>query len=167
MIGLTVLSVLATACGTRQSHDDVMAAVRGGAAVGQQSSSSLGISGTTGSAPADGLPSSGPAAAGAAVPGGRQSTPGSVASGPAATGGSGGPRVLGTGDHTPLVIGEVGTFSGLVGANGVPLRAALRAWVQATNAAGGVLGHPVQLISIDDQGNTSKAQAAVRRLVEE
>ena len=168
VIAVTALSVLTAACGTRQSHDQVVSALRGGAVTGDQSGTSLNSGSTPGSGAAGAIAPSGAATGPAAGGTGSTTLKGSAGqAGPAAAASSGPQAASKSGDHTPLLIGEVGTFSGIVGAAGVPNRAALRAWVQATNASGGLLGHQVQLISIDDQGNTSKAQAAVRRLVEE
>lgn len=65
---------------------------------------------------------------------------------------------------TPLVIGTIGNFSGPGGEPGH--LAGLQAWVAATNAGGGIGGHPVKLIVQDDLGDATKSQAMVRQLVE-
>jgi branched-chain amino acid transport system substrate-binding protein len=66
----------------------------------------------------------------------------------------------------PLVIGSVGTWSGLVGQNVVGGLNALQAWVAATNAAGGLGGHPVKLVVADDGTDPSRHRALVQELVE-
>jgi ABC-type branched-subunit amino acid transport system substrate-binding protein len=65
-----------------------------------------------------------------------------------------------------VVIGQVGGFSGIVGAN---VQGAIRAsyvWVKDVNARGGLGCHPVQFIQKDDGGNPAQAQADVQDLVE-
>ncbi|HYH48030.1 MAG TPA: ABC transporter substrate-binding protein [Acidimicrobiia bacterium] len=66
----------------------------------------------------------------------------------------------------PLVIGSVGTWSGLVGQNVVGGLHALQAWVAATNAAGGVNGHQVRLVTADDGTDPARHRALVQELVE-
>jgi branched-chain amino acid transport system substrate-binding protein len=42
-----------------------------------------------------------------------------------------------------------------------------RAWVNDVNARGGLAGHPVELVAVDDRGDPSTALALARRLVEQ
>jgi branched-chain amino acid transport system substrate-binding protein len=162
---LVALSVGATACGTRQTHEQVMVAARGGAAtsqaVGTAPDGSVPSTGAAGSGSVPGQTGSAAAQAGAAVAPGNAS-PGRVV-GPSAAPVNAGS----TADHTPVLIGQIGDFSGIVGVAGQPMRAALAVWVKDINSRGGLAGHPVKLISLDTQGNSSKAQAAVRSLVED
>jgi branched-chain amino acid transport system substrate-binding protein len=65
-----------------------------------------------------------------------------------------------------LVIGSVGTWSGLVGQNVVGGLNALQAWVAATNAAGGLGGHQVKLVVADDGTDPARHRALVQELVE-
>jgi branched-chain amino acid transport system substrate-binding protein len=63
-----------------------------------------------------------------------------------------------------LVIGTVGNFSG---PSSQPEHlAGLQAWVDSANASGGVKGHQIKLIVMDDQGDATKSQADVRQLVQ-
>ena len=66
----------------------------------------------------------------------------------------------------PLVIGSVGTWSGLVGQNVVGGLHAVQAWVAATNAAGGLNGHQVRLVTADDGTDPARHRALVQELVE-
>ena len=158
---LAVVCILTAACGTRQSHEDVVRAA-GGGALSTAASGAAPLGGGPADAPGTTPPASGQAAAGP--------QPGSAA-GVVPRGGQGAPstavRTADGGDHTPVLIGQVGDFSGIVGVAGQPMRSALAVWVKAVNAQGGVAGHPVKLISIDTQGNSAKAQSAVRSLVED
>jgi branched-chain amino acid transport system substrate-binding protein len=65
----------------------------------------------------------------------------------------------------PVVIGQVGSFSGIAGAN---FPGALRTgavWVAWMNANGGLGCHPIRLFQVDDASNPAQSQAAVERLV--
>lgn len=66
----------------------------------------------------------------------------------------------------PLVIGSVGTWSGLVGQNVIGGLHALQAWVASTNAAGGLNGHPLRLVTADDGTDPARHRALVQELVE-
>jgi ABC-type branched-subunit amino acid transport system substrate-binding protein len=67
----------------------------------------------------------------------------------------------------PIVIGQVGTWSGLVGASVGQARPALQLWARYMNDHGGVACHPIQLRSLDDQSNPSSAAAAARTLIQD
>jgi branched-chain amino acid transport system substrate-binding protein len=55
--------------------------------------------------------------------------------------------------------GPLGTISG-------PAPPAIRAWVADVNSRGGLGGHPVRVIMVDDGGDPARAQSAVRQMVE-
>jgi branched-chain amino acid transport system substrate-binding protein len=65
-----------------------------------------------------------------------------------------------------LVIGSVGTWSGIVGQNVVGGLNALRSWVASTNAAGGLGGHQVRLEVADDGTDPARHRALVQEFVE-
>ena len=67
----------------------------------------------------------------------------------------------------PIVLGSVGTESGLLGGALAPALAAARAWVGDVNARGGIGGRPVRVIFGDDGGNPNQALSLVRRMVEQ
>jgi branched-chain amino acid transport system substrate-binding protein len=66
----------------------------------------------------------------------------------------------------PLVIGSVGTWSGIVGQNVVGGLNALRSWVASVNAGGGLGGHPVRLEVADDGTDPARHRALVQEFVE-
>jgi ABC-type branched-subunit amino acid transport system substrate-binding protein len=66
----------------------------------------------------------------------------------------------------PVTIGQVGTFSGLVGANFAGATRTAYVWVDYMNAHGGLGCHPIRFVQIDDQSNPALSQAGVERLVE-
>ncbi|HEX3827841.1 MAG TPA: ABC transporter substrate-binding protein [Sporichthyaceae bacterium] len=67
----------------------------------------------------------------------------------------------------PVAIGQVGTFSGLAGTVTAPIRAALAVWAKDVNARGGLACHPVAVWSDDDGGDPARAAAEVQELVAE
>jgi branched-chain amino acid transport system substrate-binding protein len=68
---------------------------------------------------------------------------------------------------SPIVIGNVSTLSGP--STGGPVGSilpTLKAWVAYENANGGIKGHPIKLVSMDDGGNSAKGVADVQNLVQ-
>jgi branched-chain amino acid transport system substrate-binding protein len=72
-----------------------------------------------------------------------------------------------SGVKAPIVIGTVGTQSGLVGSSVVEGVRAVQAWAAYANARGGVNCHPVKYVIYDDGGDPSRNQASAQRLVEQ
>jgi branched-chain amino acid transport system substrate-binding protein len=68
--------------------------------------------------------------------------------------------------HTPIVIGNVGQYSGYSSDVVLSTKYALEAWAQTVNASGGISGHPIVLDVEDDQTDASKSALAVKKLVE-
>src|SRR3954469_18208973 len=162
----TAVVMLSAACGTRMSHDAIVAANRGG--VAGASAGQPGAAGPTGSG------ATAPGAAGA-LPGGSASAgpvgavPGAPGSGSGTTSGSGGGSTSGAGAQPtaqPLVIGSVGDYSGIAGASEKDGPKALQVWAAWVNDHGGVNGHPVKVYVVDDGMDPQRYQAAVKDLVE-
>ncbi len=65
------------------------------------------------------------------------------------------------------VIGNIGTYSGPVSGDYGSDRQVLTAWQDATNAAGGINGHHVKVIALDDQGNPTVALQDAQELVQQ
>jgi branched-chain amino acid transport system substrate-binding protein len=65
------------------------------------------------------------------------------------------------------VFGSFGIESGVLAATTGSAPPGIRAWVADVNARGGLNGHRVRVIMADDGGDTAKAQAIVRKLVEQ
>ncbi|MBW3664691.1 MAG: ABC transporter substrate-binding protein [Actinobacteria bacterium] len=70
-------------------------------------------------------------------------------------------------EKPPLIIGSVGPLTGLVGATLKPGVDGLRAWVAHINSKGGLNGHPVELIAVDDQADPARHRTLVQELVDE
>lgn len=64
----------------------------------------------------------------------------------------------------PWVIATVGTLSGSQGSEYGGCSVAMQAWAKTVNAAGGINGHPVDLIVKDDQGSGPIALSQVQAL---
>lgn len=172
----TALLMSTAACGSRASDTEIAAALRDPAAV----------STTTGTAPA---PDAGVAldTPQASVPGAPVVEPGTSATSPdvaapaptstkAAAGGpkaqapaSGGQQpaaVSGPATKSPVNVGSIGPFSGVIGAIASAAPKTLSAWAAYKNANGGLNGHPVRVIVGDDQGDPGTALTLVKRMVE-
>ncbi|MEY2477046.1 MAG: branched-chain amino acid transport system substrate-binding protein [Actinomycetota bacterium] len=158
-----VLAALMTiaACGTRVPHPGLDASGRQTDNV--NADATTGDDATVGDAAA-GTDTAGGAAAGAAAgssSGGATATrPGGAASG--ATGGAAGATAA-SGD--PIIIGAVGTRSGIVGSALAKSFRGLNVWQRWVNANGGLAGRPVRIVQADDGGDPGKHAAAVRRLI--
>lgn len=120
-------------------------------------------------------------AAGALAQGTTTAGPGvSAGSNGSSTSGDGGTGDGGTGDgrsgtssgssreagKAPIVLGMVGSFSGVLGAHYSPSRDAAAAWAKQVNARGGIDGHPVKLLIADNDNSAGNDVAHVRRLIE-
>lgn len=64
-------------------------------------------------------------------------------------------------------IGNITAENGVLGDAFAPAVRGLRAWVQATNAAGGIGGRAIELFTCDDREDRSRALECARRLVEQ
>src|ERR1700722_20291437 len=70
---------------------------------------------------------------------------------------------------TTLSIGTIETETGAAGQSGRVTVAIdiLNAWVKATNAQGGILGHPVKLIALNDNDDPALAKSDLTELVQQ
>ena len=158
------LTVLAAGCGSRVSHQAIVKAARGAVTNGSRSSSggsaqALGGSGTGSTSNASATTTTlGSASSGTVAPGGTGGTStgagavaqGNVAGAPAATAPSA--------TESTINIGNVGSYSGLIGAIFAGGQQSLEVWADYTNAHGGLNGHPVHIYSEDDGGDPSTNQ---------
>jgi branched-chain amino acid transport system substrate-binding protein len=67
----------------------------------------------------------------------------------------------------PIVVGVLGSFSGVASGSTADAKILAQDWVSATNAAGGINGHPVKAIILDDQNSASIALANATQLVQQ
>jgi branched-chain amino acid transport system substrate-binding protein len=65
------------------------------------------------------------------------------------------------------VIGSIGSYTGPFASSLGPTQQTIDAWAKWVNANGGISGHKVKLININDQGNPATSNASVRQLVEQ
>jgi branched-chain amino acid transport system substrate-binding protein len=80
--------------------------------------------------------------------------------------GSAGGASGGSSSPSGIPVGVIGSFTGTQAASTAPARPAIEAWAASANAAGGLDGHKVNLIVMDDGGVASTALADVRQLIE-
>lgn len=163
--------LLVAACGTRVDRDTIARAAAGsGAAAGPggeeyqlgdggipEAGAGKKAGGSRAGVPGAGTgngPAAGPAQAG-----------GPSGTGPGATAGPGGQGRAASG--APLVIGTVGAYSGPGGTALAQGARALQVWGAQVNANGGVNGHPVKVIVMDDAGDAAKARALMKELVDD
>src|SRR5579864_2907791 len=162
-LACVLVAALGTACGSRRSHAALLAAAQGSGGGSAVAAGSEGVGAADVGTGADqGTAASAAATSGSAAATGR----GAVASHDAATASgvaAGGPAAKGA----PIVIGSVGTQSGIVGASISDGTRALQAWASGINAQGGIKGHPVQVIVGDDGGDPSRHQQLIQQFVEE
>ena len=172
----------ATACGTRRSEDDLAAAA---GAVATPAAAGADGSAITAEPEPGADAAAGPTAAGsdaaiagdtvdAASPGDAEGeaspaagAPDASPGGPAPAGAPGAGPAVATAEKKGLVIGSVGSISGLVGAALKPGVEGLQVWVKWINSKGGLNGHPVRLIVADDQGDPARHRSLVQQLVEQ
>ena len=76
---------------------------------------------------------------------------------------SGGP--VSSAPGSVISLGNVGTYSGVVGATFEGAQQTIEAWAAYTNAHGGLSGHPVKVITADDGGDPSTSQSLVEQMV--
>jgi branched-chain amino acid transport system substrate-binding protein len=165
------VALLLTGCGSRVSHEAIVAAARGvvsgstkggantplvsgtgstsptQAAAGSAGSTASGVHGSSGA---------GTAASGATTGGAAATAPG--AAGTAAHGSS-------AASSSTIYLGNVGTYSGVIGAIFTGAQQAIQVWAAYTNAHGGLNGHPVKVVSADDGGDPSTSQTEVQQMV--
>lgn len=95
--------------------------------------------------------------------------PSDVTAGPATPGAPtpGQPSAGPTGAMGEVRLGSIGAGSGPIGAAMRSFVDGAKAWVSDVNSRGGVNGHPVRLLVVDDGGDPSAALALAKRLVEQ
>ncbi|MEY2432561.1 MAG: branched-chain amino acid transport system substrate-binding protein [Acidimicrobiaceae bacterium] len=160
-------ALLVTACGSRRSDAELLALARGADSTGTEpgGTSVVGVGGASGSTSIGGAGVTGPGA----IPGQSPDVVGRGAAGQGDPAASDDAAVAAPCPHqlSPIIIGSVGEYSGILGAVLKPGMQAVQAWAASVNADGGLKCHPVQYIVADDGGDPSTHQALVRRLVEE
>lgn len=100
------------------------------------------------------------------VTGCSSSSSGGAKANPPASTGTGSSSPSGSATGTPIVIGNIGSYSGPTSSNSGGYRAALNVWKDYINANGGINGHPVVIKSVDDAGDPTKALTLVKGLVQ-
>ncbi|HEY1635756.1 MAG TPA: ABC transporter substrate-binding protein [Acidimicrobiales bacterium] len=166
-IGATVVALMLSACGTRLPNAAFLQAQRGSGTSGDLSAGDQGTTAANGSAGTAGT-QGGP---GASTGGGTGGAGAAAGGGAGGGGGAGAPgNTASDVGVTPnsITIGNVTATGGSFGpeAFGVSLNG-LKAWVQATNAKGGINGRKINLDTCDDAEDGSQNLACTTKLVEQ
>jgi branched-chain amino acid transport system substrate-binding protein len=80
---------------------------------------------------------------------------------------SGTPGASTSAKGTPIVVGALGSFTGVASGSTADAKTLAQDWVSATNASGGINGHPVKAIILDDQNSASTSLANATQLVQQ
>jgi branched-chain amino acid transport system substrate-binding protein len=70
-------------------------------------------------------------------------------------------------DKAPYVLGVAAATSGPISTSVGPIGPTLQAWGKWTNAHGGIDGHPVKVVSMDDGGNPANGLSDVKQMVQQ
>jgi branched-chain amino acid transport system substrate-binding protein len=65
------------------------------------------------------------------------------------------------------VIGNIGNYSGPYAPDSVGARDAMQAWEEYTNSHGGINGHPVKVVIMDDQTSSSVALTDLKQMIQQ
>jgi branched-chain amino acid transport system substrate-binding protein len=79
----------------------------------------------------------------------------------------GSPAPAPAGANAPIILGSIGSDSGVLGQILAPVLMGAKAWLGDVNARGGVNGHPVKVIFADDGGDPGRALSLARGMVEQ
>jgi ABC-type branched-subunit amino acid transport system substrate-binding protein len=180
LVGALALSLGLSACGGSRMSDEaieaaahrtqvVPAAAAPESAAGAADGVGAAAAARPDAAPAGALPAGTAPGTATKSPGSRTtSAPGGA--GPTAAKAAGSdPAALAAGPVTPksvVKLGNVGTFSGPVGGLVKDTVTGIRIWAQAVNAAGGVNGHPIEVLVGDDGGDPARFNSIVQQFVE-
>lgn len=179
---VAVAALLVSGCGTRASDAEVRAGVDAGpvrldqasvdqlraaaeAAQAGGAGTTTGVPGATDTGTATGTspataPGAGSSAAEpeAATPGTKPGPADSTATATTATAAC-------TTPGAPLNLGQIGSFSGVLGAISASAKTSLAIWAKHINARGGVACHPVTIYAADDGADPSRGAAAAQDLI--
>ncbi len=165
-------ALLFSGCGSRAPLSSIEAAahrpiVRSSAlqADGGGTSQALGTSGGTSDGADDtgAAGTSAPAASASGTPTGSASAPAAVRSTAPAAGATGGSS--NAGPKSTINLGNVGTYSGVIGAVFSGAQQTMGVWQAYVNAHGGLNGHPVHVYIEDDGGDPSTSESDVEQEV--
>ena len=167
LIWLVVAAAVGAACGSTAGHRRLEAGSQPGR-IGGRANAALAEQSGAGVGEQAARPA-GEATAGAATgSSGGQSTSASGgrgrAAGVAGTGTRGNGSQPGAGAKSEILLGSIGTSSGIIGESTAIIPAATRAWVSTVNERGGLNGHPVRVLYADTGADPGRAQALVTRM---
>ncbi|HEX6512328.1 MAG TPA: ABC transporter substrate-binding protein, partial [Chloroflexota bacterium] len=108
------------------------------------------------------------ASAAASKPAAAASASGAASAKPAASGAaSAKPAASGAATGTPYKIGVLSSLTGPYASLGTPVRQTIELEAKRINDAGGIDGHPIQLVAQDDETDPSKGVIAFKKILDE
>jgi branched-chain amino acid transport system substrate-binding protein len=166
-LGLACLALAATACGSRLSRESIASAAKRPIVTAALQRDAVGNAGTV-SSPNGALGGGGPASSSSSASGSAARS-GSVTAGPSANGtpasGNGSSTHAAAASGSTINLGNVGSYSGVIGAVFAGAEPALGVWQNYVNAHGGLNGHPVHIYFADDGGDPSTSVSEVEQEV--
>jgi branched-chain amino acid transport system substrate-binding protein len=110
-----------------------------------------------------------PEASGTSQPGSPDAAPGGASGGAAGnpSGASGATAASGPAKGEPIKVGHYASLTGSEATFGISTDNGIKLAVEERNAAGGVKGRPIQLITYDNQGKQQETTTVVTRLVQQ
>jgi branched-chain amino acid transport system substrate-binding protein len=84
-----------------------------------------------------------------------------------ACGSSGGHGSSSSSSSSSWTVGSVGSYSGAFASSLGPTQQTIDAWAKWVNDNGGINGHKINLVNIDDKGDPATSAAAVKQLVDQ
>jgi branched-chain amino acid transport system substrate-binding protein len=169
---LASVTLALTACGSRESNQAIATAARhpivyrdaltGGTQSGNTTGASTQGDSTTGGTSAV---TSGAAASIPGATGGNSTSAGNATGGATGATTSGGSTKTGTPTGSTINLGNVGTYSGVIGAVFSGAEQSMEVWQAYVNAHGGLNGHPVHVYFEDDGGDPSTSESDVEQEV--
>lgn len=175
-----VAGVLVSGCGTRLDRDEVQAAsgttvtlspesieaLRGGLGATESPRPVVERGRSVDQRPGDRVKAAAPTNTAAAASATVRTRTRSVVAAIEPTAGPARPGRIGcSGAGEPVTIGQIGTFSGVVGPISAGMRETLAVWAKEMNARGGLACHPVRVITGDDGGEPARAAALGQDMV--
>ena len=162
------LCLTLAACGSQLPHSKIVAAANGlqasgeSALGGESGSSGQDLTGTAGGV-LGGSTGGSAGQSGLAGQAGGSAAGGTAGSSSSGAGARGGGAVAG---GAPIVLGNIGEYSGVVGSIFPGGSAPIQAWAQLVNSRGGINGHSVKVIAADDASDPARGLSLAKQMVE-
>lgn len=170
---IVTVALTLTGCGSRLSYSKVLAenAALGASSRGSSTAGVGGTSGTGGSTTKAGSTAAGATQGGSTTGATTATGTGGAGTGSSSSGGGASSPSSGTctgpATGSTVNVGQIGTWSGLIGSIIGIMRTGAQVWANYVNQHGGLNCHKVNLISADDGGDPSTALSLAQTMVQQ